>query len=148
VRTIGANINTDQIINGQVYGFYDAATHIFFVEANTGNAISASNGEATINEMELTDAVLAENAYLLVKIEMANIVEVEEGVFYAKKNDDIIKLDKRIAPSLMLYNDEFVNSITGVTFLEDGLCVLAPLSQDDIRSNKAEAEDRIYLLSG
>ena len=135
-------------ISGQVYGTYDADNRVFIIEANSGNSITAANGEATVNSMELVDALKKDNAYLLTMIEMANIVEEEEGVFYAKKNDDKIKIDKRLAPSLMLYDGDAVLSITGVTFLEGEENVLAPMSQSDIRSNKAEAEDGAAYAQG
>ena len=134
-------------ISGQIFGTFDAATRTFNIDVNSGNNITAANAEATINEMELVDALKKDNAYLLTMIEMATIVE-EDGAFYAKKNEDKIQLDKRLAPSLMLYDGEAVLSIKGVTFLEGDQNVLAPMSQSDIRSNKAEAADGAEYAQG
>ncbi len=125
-------------IAGVIYGSYDAAAHAFTITADPCNAISASAGEATITKMELAEAVDKEKTYQLIKIEMANVVK-EGDDFYAKKNADKIKLDKRLFPELMLYDDEMMNSITGVTFVENGKCVLAPYDQSAMSGNKAEA---------
>ena len=134
-------------ITGKVYGTYDAEARTFAIEDNSGNIINTANAEATVNEMEPVDALKKDNTYLLTIIEMATIVEEEDG-FYAKKNEDKIKLDKRLAPSLMLYDGEAVISITGVTFPEGDQNVLAPLSQSAIRSNKAEAADGAEYAQG
>jgi len=125
-------------ISGHVYGTYDAATHYFTLENNTGDIITISNGEATATTIELVDAASTANAYEFVTIEMAEVVQEGED-FYAKKNADKIKIDKRLCPALMLYDGEMQNTITGVTFVEGANCVLAPMSQSDLRSNKAEA---------
>ena len=127
-----------KLLNGQLYGSYDAATHIFTIANNTGNSITISNGEATATTIELVDAASTANAYEFVTIEMAEVVQEGED-FYAKKNADKIKIDKRLCPALMLYDGEMQNTITGVTFVEGANCVLAPMSQSDLRSNKAEA---------
>ena len=125
-------------IAGVIYGSYDAAAHAFTITADPCNTISAAAAEATITKMELAEAVDKEKTYQLIKIEMANVVK-EGDDFYAKKNADKIKLDKRLFPELMLYDDEMMNSITGVTFVEGDECVLAPYDQSAMSGNKAEA---------
>lgn len=128
----------DTKIGGLIYGLYDAATHVFTITDDPANSISAAAAEATVTNMELAEAVDKENTYQLIKIEMAEVVQEGED-FYAKKNADKIKIDKRLCPDLMLYDGEMQNTITGVTFVEGANCVLAPMSQSDLRSNKAEA---------
>jgi len=130
----GANTAAiDKVISGQVYGTYDADTHVFTVKTNSGNKFEAVNGTTALTKRDIAVATQPGNVYLYTVIEDATIVD-KEGNFYATVGDDEILIDKHFNADLVLNNGDVVNSITGITILnEDGTnCALAPLSQDDI----------------
>jgi hypothetical protein len=125
-------------ISGQLVGTYDAEKHLFTVLPSSGNKITATSAAATANEMTVTDAANANNAYLLTTIKDVVTTEHDDNV-YLSDGETEVKLDKRLAPTVNFYGDEAIISITGVTFVENGQNVMAPLSQSSIQSNKAES---------
>ena len=127
------NVAYGTAIGGKIYGTFDAATHTFAIETNSGNEISAqSQIEPTVSKLTAEEAADLAHAYKLVSIEVATIQNDEDGIF-AKQGEAKVAIDKRIAGEELVLNDgDIVNSITGITFLEAEASVLAPLSQDAI----------------
>ena len=128
---------------GQLYGTHRGDTIIVDTKFN-GNEVTASTGEATINNEVVSDATKAENEYRLVQIDMASITK-SDGVYYANQEDGAstskIAIDNRLYPDLVLNEGDILNTLIGITFPGDNGNVIAPQSQDDVLPLLWKAED-------
>jgi len=133
IKGYATNPDVDKIISGQLFGTYDATTQTFTVETNGGNTLTVVDGEATENELLAGDAALAANTFRLIKLQEAEISEVD-GVKYANNGEGQVEIDNRLYPDLVVNAGDFVNMLIGITFLsEDGsYSVIAPRKQDDV----------------
>lgn len=122
----------NQLLSGQLYGTVSGDTIV--VEDNILNKVIVSEGKAEERNATAAEAASKDNAFRLLRLNMAEITETG-GVYYAKIGNDEVKIDKRLAgENLVLNAGDLVNTLVGITFLaEDGnTCVLAPRNQDDV----------------
>lgn len=122
----------NQLLSGQLYGTVSGDTIV--VEDNILNKVTVSEGKAEERNATAAEAASKDNAFRLLRLNMAEITETG-GVYYAKIGNDEVKIDNRLSgENLVLNAGDLVNTLVGVTFLaEDGnTCVLAPRSQDDV----------------
>ena len=128
-------------VNVLLLGSYDAAKHEFTVDGTAPNKITVAGDNSTVNAMTVGTAANKENTYLLVKLENVTIAE-KSGTFYATNdNNEEIKIDKRLDETIKVNDGDMAFEITGITFMDGDVCVLAPLSKDAIVDNKAEAAE-------
>jgi hypothetical protein len=128
-------------------GSYNAESHEFTIEENGTNKISTVDGSATVLNMAVAEATDPAKTYLLVKIENATITE-QEGEFFATVDGDEIKIDKRLDEGIKVNDGDLVYEITGITFMDGEVNVLAPLSREAVVDNKAEALDGESFAQG
>jgi len=127
--TINGITDAKQQLNGQLFGSVSGDTII--VSESAFNEITVGDGAATIYTVNAEEAKDVNNVFRLVKIEMATIQDNENGLS-ARQGETAVGLSKRLDESLVFNDGDIVNSIIGVTLLDENESLLAPRQQDDI----------------